>query len=81
MGRARKGQEQRRAGAAGDGHTLTLNGTTFAKGPAGTPPDVRYALSTCTTFTAQVGVDDEVGANGSVVFQVFGDTTKLFDSG
>ena len=68
--------------AAGDGHTLTLNGTTFAKG-LGThaASDVRYALNGCTSFTAQVGVDDEVGANGSVAFQVFGDTTKLYDSG
>ena len=68
--------------AAGDGHTLTLNGTTFAKGLGGhAASDVRYALNSCTSFTAQVGIDDEVGANGSVVFQVFGDTTKLYDSG
>jgi len=68
--------------AAGDGHTLTLNGATFAKGLGGhAASDVRYPLTGCTAFTAQVGIDDEVGANGSVVFQVFGDTTKLFDSG
>jgi glucose/arabinose dehydrogenase len=70
--------------AAGDGHTLTLNGTTYAKGlGVHAASDVRYALagSSCTTFTAQVGVDDEVGSNGSVVFQVWTDGTKLFDSG
>jgi hypothetical protein len=66
----------------GDGRTITLNGTTFAKGlGAHAASDVRYALSSCTSFTAQVGVDDEVGTNGSVVFQVFGDSTKLYDSG
>ncbi len=45
--------------------------------------DVRYAVPTgCTTFTTQVGVDDEVGNLGSVVFQVWnGTTTKLYDSG
>jgi hypothetical protein len=28
-----------------------------------------------------VGVDDEVGVNGSVVFQVWADGAKIFDSG
>src|SRR5687768_9983760 len=58
---------------AGDGRTLTLNGTTHAKG-LGThvASDIRYALGgTCSQFTAVVGIDDEVGANGSVTFQVW----------
>jgi hypothetical protein len=33
------------------------------------------------TFNADIGVDDEVGNNGSVIFQVFGDGVKLYDSG
>jgi hypothetical protein len=33
------------------------------------------------TFLADVGVDDEVGANGTVVFQVSADGAQLFDSG
>ena len=66
----------------GDGTTLTLNGQTFAKGLGGhANSDVRYAVGSCATFTAQVGVDDEVGANGSVVFQVYADAAKVFDSG
>jgi hypothetical protein len=66
-----------------DGRTLTVNGTTYARGlGVHAPSEVRYALSPgCTTFRAQVGVDDEVGSNGSVIFQVWADGTKLYDSG
>ncbi len=70
--------------AAGDGKTLTIGGQTFAKGlGVHGLSDVSYALQgNCTTFTASVGVDDEVGNQGSVVFQVWnGTATKLFDSG
>jgi len=36
----------------------------------------------CTDFLAQVGVDDEVGNDhGTVVFQVFTDGSKVYDSG
>ena len=35
----------------------------------------------CNNFTADIGVDDEVGSRGSVVFQVYGDGVKLYDSG
>ena len=38
-------------------------------------------MSGCTTFAAKVGLDDEVANNGSVVFQVFADGTKVYDSG
>jgi glucose/arabinose dehydrogenase/endonuclease YncB( thermonuclease family) len=69
--------------AAGDGGVLTIQGVTYAKGlGVHAASDVRYALGgACTQFTAQVGVDDEVGGNGSVVFQVWADGTKLYDSG
>jgi hypothetical protein len=68
---------------AADGLTLTLNGTTFAKGlGAHAFSDVQYALGgSCSTFNATVGVDDEVGTLGSVVFQVFVDGVLRFDSG
>ena len=64
--------------AAGDGTTLTLNGTTYAKGlGAHAASDVRYALAAgCTRFKASVGVDDEVATGGSVVFQVFAGATR-----
>ncbi len=69
--------------AAGDGRPITLNGVVYPKG-LGThaAADLKYALGgTCSTFTASVGVDDEVGANGTVVFQVLLDGTKVYDSG
>jgi glucose/arabinose dehydrogenase len=68
--------------AAGDGTTITLDGTTYAKG-LGTHSvsDVRYALPAgCTRFKAAVGVDDEVGSLGSVVFQVFAGATQVYAS-
>jgi hypothetical protein len=68
---------------AGDGLPLTLAGRTYAKGlgvHAGS--NIRYAVNAaCTTFAADIGVDDEVGITGSVVFQVWADSVKLFDSG
>jgi hypothetical protein len=68
--------------AAGDGKPLTLAGVVYAKG-LGThaASEVRYAMSACSLFSAKVGVDDEVGTRGTVVFQVWGDATKLYDSG
>jgi glucose/arabinose dehydrogenase len=68
--------------AAGDGNTITLNGVTYSKGLGShAAADIRYALSGCTTFQADIGVDDEVGINGSVVFQVYLDKKKVYDSG
>ena len=69
--------------AAGDGHTITLNGATFQKGLGiHAASDVRYSLAGAySTFSAKVGVDDEVGARGSVVFEVWADGAKLYSSG
>jgi hypothetical protein len=68
--------------AAGDGRVLTLNGVTFAKGlGVHAASDLRYALSGCSSFTASVGVDDEVGSSGNVIFRVYGDDVLLYDSG
>jgi hypothetical protein len=69
--------------AGGDGGVLTINGVTFAKGlGVHAASSVTVSVpSGCTTFQATAGVDDEVGANGSLVFQVLGDTAILFDSG
>ncbi|WP_019009265.1 NPCBM/NEW2 domain-containing protein [Deinococcus aquatilis] len=70
--------------AAGDGRTLTLAGQTYARGlGAHANSSLTFALGgQCSTFTASVGVDDEVGDRGSVVFQVWnGTASKLYDSG
>jgi hypothetical protein len=68
---------------ANDGHIITLNGTTFAKGlGAHASSDVRFALNgTCSWFAATIGVDDEVGPLGSVVFRVLVDGVLGYDSG
>jgi alpha-galactosidase len=55
----------------------------FAKGLGVAAPSlVIYRLGgACTTFSATAGVDDSANGNGSVVFQVWGDDTLLYDSG
>lgn len=66
-----------------DGRVLTLQGKTYAAG-YGVHALSRMTFAVggkCRTLTADIGVDDEVGARGSVAFQVFGDGVKLYDSG
>jgi alpha-galactosidase len=65
--------------AAGDGRALNIGGTAFGKGiGAHADSAVHVWLGrACRTFTAQVGVDAEAGANGSVRFQVYGDGRLL----
>jgi hypothetical protein len=68
---------------AGDGNVMTLDGVSYAKG-FGVHADSRidFALGgACSAMTAVVGVDDEVGPNGTVVFQVFVDGVRKFNSG
>ena len=69
--------------AAGDGLPMTLAGVVYAKGlGAHAASDIRYTMSaTAPRSAAKVGVDDEVGTQGTVVFQVWADGTKLYDSG
>jgi hypothetical protein len=70
-------------GAAGDGHPITIEGQTFAKGLGGAAHSEQayYLGGRCSRLDAVVGVDDEVGSAGTIVFQVWGDDVKLFDSG
>ncbi|WP_329611827.1 NPCBM/NEW2 domain-containing protein [Kitasatospora herbaricolor] len=58
-----------------DNKTLTLAGTPYSSG-VGTNAKSSVSLyldAHCTRFTATVGVDDEVGNNGSVTFAVLAD--------
>lgn len=70
-----------------DGKPLTIGGQVFAKGlgmhaSSNFAAELNYDLGgACTTLTASIGIDDEVGDRGSVVFQVYGDGQKLYDSG
>ncbi len=66
-----------------DGTRLSIGGRGFDRGlGVHAASEIRYALGgQCTTFSALVGLDDEVGQRGSAQFRVYGDGTLLFDSG
>ncbi|WP_406863338.1 endo-alpha-N-acetylgalactosaminidase family protein [Streptomyces sp. HUAS MG47] len=66
----------------GDGGPLRIGGVTYAKG-LGThaPAKVRYYLGgRCTSFTAEVGVDDVQTSRGTVQFSVLADGTETAKS-
>ncbi len=65
--------------AAGDGGTLSIVGSTYPSG-IGAHADSAvhvYLGRACRIFTAKVRIDGEVGSNGSVRFQVYGDGRLL----
>ena len=65
------------------GNTITLDGVSYSKG-IGTHAIGGHEFNLggiAATFQSDVGVDDEVGVNGSVIFQVFADGLKIYDSG
>ncbi|MCX6875374.1 MAG: NPCBM/NEW2 domain-containing protein [Verrucomicrobia bacterium] len=66
-----------------DNRPLTLRGTVHERGIGTHPPGaLRIDLdSRGVRFKAITGVDDEVGEQGSVEFQVMGDGKKLWSSG
>jgi len=64
-------------------HPLLLGGKRFEHG-VGTHASSTFRITLgghAERFTATVGVDDEVGKKGSVVFQVIGDGKTLWESG
>lgn len=68
---------------AGDGHPITLGGVVYAKGlGVHAESDVEYYTGkACEKVTADVGVDDEKGANGTVAFEIWADGTKVASTG
>lgn len=66
----------------GDGTPLTIGGTVYTKGLGShAPAKVRYYLGgKCTSFTAEVGVDDVQKSAGSVQFSVTADGTEKVKS-
>ncbi|MFB7599688.1 NPCBM/NEW2 domain-containing protein [Streptomyces sp. NPDC056160] len=69
--------------AAGDGRPITVGGVVYAKG-LGThaPSEVTYYTGkACTKVSADVGVDDEKGAKGTVSFEIWADGTKVASTG
>jgi alpha-galactosidase len=70
--------------AAGDGHPITINGTTYAKGLGTNAPSevVFYTGGACTALTTDVGIDDEKdGSVADATFQIYADGVKVADSG
>lgn len=67
----------------GDGRVLTIHGVTYAKGfGVHANAEIRFALDRgYQGLTVGVGVDDETRGLGSVVFQIFVDGIKQYDSG
>jgi hypothetical protein len=65
------------------GNPITLNGVIYTNGVGvNSYSGLEYRLgAVASRFQADVGVDDEVGTNGSVVFQVYADGLKIYDSG
>ncbi|MGW6010230.1 NPCBM/NEW2 domain-containing protein [Streptomyces sp. NPDC055210] len=69
--------------AAGDGGPLTVNGAVYATG-LGVHAESAvefYAGGACESVSAEVGVDDEEGADGSVAFEIWADGTKVASTG
>jgi alpha-galactosidase len=69
--------------AAADGRAIQIGDQVYEHGlGVHSPSLLRFRLGGgCTRFSAHVGVDQEVAGPGSVVFQVWSDGEKLFDSG
>lgn len=67
----------------GDGIPMKIENVGYAKGlGVHAYSDVRYNLAgNFQRFIADVGLDDETGGGGTVVFQVFGDGVALFSTG
>ncbi|MCX5094861.1 NPCBM/NEW2 domain-containing protein [Streptomyces sp. NBC_00365] len=69
--------------AAGDGHPITLGGVVYAKGLGAHAPSAveYYTGKRCRTVTADVGVDDEKGAKGTVAFEIWADGVLVASTG
>ncbi|MGA8117462.1 MAG: NPCBM/NEW2 domain-containing protein [Actinocatenispora sp.] len=69
--------------SAGDGHTLTINGTTYDKGlGVHAPSEILYYLGgRCSAVRTDVGVDDEKTSNSNVTFRIYADGVEVADSG
>jgi glucose/arabinose dehydrogenase len=68
---------------AADGRQISIGGVLYQRGlGVHAPSDLRFNLNrTCSgSFIADLGVDDEVGDNGSVVFQVWRDGVLAYTS-
>ncbi len=69
--------------SARDGRPMSVNGQIYTSGfGVHANSTMTFAIGgKCSRFISDVGIDDEVGNKGSVVFQIYADGTRLFDSG
>ncbi len=65
------------------GSTITINGYKYPKGlGVDAPSTVTLTLnSQCSSLNANMGIDDETGGLGSVIFQIYGDNKLIWQSG
>src|SRR5262249_14536845 len=63
--------------------SMSVRGTLYSKGiQVGAGSRIIYRLAqACTALDLQAGIDDATQGRGSVVFQVWADGEKLYDSG
>jgi hypothetical protein len=68
---------------ANDGRTISIRGKTYAKGfGVHAPSTLVFKINgRYEAFRSDIGLDDETAGDGSVIFQVWGDGKKLYDSG
>ncbi len=71
------GEEEER-----DGGPIIINGQSYGRGLGmHAPAEIVFDLGgACSAFLADVGIDEEMKGAGSVVFQVWGDDSLLFES-
>lgn len=68
--------------ASVNGNPLSIGGEKFERGLGSHAGSRLYVdVMGAKRFVAKVGVDDEAKPNGSVVFRVYGDGRRLYDSG
>lgn len=69
--------------SSNDGRKMSINGKTYDNGfGAHANSTMKFAIDgQCKRFISDVGMDDEVGNRGTVIFKVYADDVKLFDSG
>lgn len=70
-------------GGNAPGNPITLNGVVYRKGLGAHMYSevVVYLGGQFSSFASDIGIDDEVGANGAVIFKVVADGVELYDSG
>lgn len=67
---------------ADDGNAITMDGQTYVKGlGVHSQSEIRFALnSEFDRFMSDIGIDDESGGKGSVIFEVWADGEQLYQS-